>query len=94
VPDKQGHPVAHSILPKKKPRGVNGGAKFSFSSKEVAANSVNGCDGFLLYLDVDLLFLLLFFFWRLNPVSIRFCYRPQLHFAWADNKKQDLCQPR
>jgi len=49
------------ILPKKKPRGVSGGAKFSFLSKEVTANTVNGDRAFLLLLDSDLLVFVVIF---------------------------------
>jgi hypothetical protein len=49
------------ILPKKKPRGVSGGAKFSFLSKEVTANTVTDDEYLLLLLDFDLLVFVVIF---------------------------------
>jgi len=45
----------------KKPRGVSGGAKCSFLSKEVTANTVTGDRAFLLLLDSDLLVFVVIF---------------------------------
>jgi hypothetical protein len=49
------------ILPKKKPRGVSGGARFSFLSKEVTANTVTGDRELLLLLDLDLIVFVVIF---------------------------------
>ena len=47
--------IATFVGPNKKPRGVSGGANFSFLSKEVTANKVVGYRNIII-MDLDLLF--------------------------------------
>ncbi len=65
------------ILPKKKPRGVSGGARFSFLSKEVTANTITGDRELLLLLDLDLLVFIIIFLLASKsctwPFSLPYC---------------------